>query len=109
MIGDGFPSIFQRDPEINAIGSRRIVTPGRLLLLFEIYLCVATQTAVQSDTFIAPPLVIFMILRHWMSLSILVAFICGSEFLWHRNWLTALVLVLSVIVAGVGESLLLAG
>jgi hypothetical protein len=87
-------------------GSHRLLTLGRLFLLFEIYLFAATQTALRSDTFIAPPLLIFLVLHRWMLLGILVAIICGCEFLWRRTWLTASVLCISVIVAGVGDALL---
>ncbi|HXA17021.1 MAG TPA: hypothetical protein VN380_08520 [Thermoanaerobaculia bacterium] len=109
MIGDGAPSIFRRVEAISEAGSHRIVTPGRLLLLLETYLLVATQVAIQSETFIAPPMVIFTLLHHWMWLSIPVAFICACEFFWRRRWRTALVLFLSIIVAGVGNALLIAG
>ena len=84
----------------------RLLTLGRVLFLFEIYLYVATQVALSSDTFIAPPLLIFFMMHHWMGLFITVAFICICEFWWRPTWLTGLILSLMVIAAGVGYALL---
>jgi hypothetical protein len=84
----------------------RFLTLGRVLFLFEIYLYVATRLALSSDTFIAPPLLIFFMLRHWMALFLTIAFICSCEFWWRPTWLTGLILFLMVITAGVGYALL---
>jgi hypothetical protein len=92
-----------------AVRPRRLLTLGRFLFLFKIYLFVATQVALSSDTFIAPPLLIFFMLHHWLWLFIAVAFICSCEFVWRRTWLTGLILFLKVIAAGVGYALQRAG
>jgi uncharacterized membrane protein len=84
---------------------RHALTLGRVLFLFEIYLFVATQGALSSDTFIAPPMLIFFMLHHWMALFLTVAFICSCEFCWRPTWLTGLILFLMVIAAGVGYAL----
>lgn len=118
MSSDDWPqSPFQRDvdrpaDESDTISTKRAVrthhllTVGRFLFLFEIYLFVATQVALASDAFIAPPLLIFFMLHHWMALFLTVALICSCEFWWRPTWLTGLILFLMVITAGVGYALL---
>lgn len=89
-----------------AVRTHHLLTVGRFLFLFEIYLFVATRVALSSDTSIAPPMLIFFMLHHWMALFITVALICSCEFWWRPTWLTGLILFLMVITAGVGYALL---
>ncbi len=102
--------MFHRDLETqpaNATGSLRLLSVGRFLLLVEVYLLIATAMALTSDALVAPPMLIFAVLHHWLAVATFAAFVCGVEFLWRRNWMTGAVLVISVVLAVGGERLLM--
>jgi hypothetical protein len=102
--------MFHRDletPPANATGSLPLLSVGRFLLLVEIYLLIATVMALTSDALIAPPMLIFAVLHHWLAVATFAALVCGLEFLWRRNWVTGAVLVIAVVLAVGGERLLM--
>ena len=118
MIFAQLPPIFRRDvdasgeesgSEEGTRGPFRLLSLGRVLILLEIYLLVSAHVALTTDVFLAPPVLLFMTLHDWMSMSIIVAFVCSFELFWRRTWLTGSAFVFAIVLMGVGELLLLAG
>jgi hypothetical protein len=82
----------------------RFFSVGRLLILLEIYAAVAATIAMRFDVYIAPPQLIFLVLYDAAWVSFLVAVVCCAEFIWKRNVLTAIALVVAVIAMGIAWS-----
>ncbi len=77
----------------------RIVTLGRLLVVFEIYLAVAARFAFERDVVIAPPVLIFAIVDHWFQIGLITLVVCGIELAYFRTRVAAAVFVFAVVFA----------
>jgi len=83
---------FAQQPEVKAkrtVHILRLVTIGRVLLVLELYLLIASRLALASNALIAPPVLVFLALDQWLPLSLVVALVCAAEFLWRRTLLAA--------------------
>jgi uncharacterized membrane protein len=61
------------------------------------------MVALDSEALIAPPSLIFLVIEHWMALSILVLLVCSAEFVWKRTTLTILALIAATLLAALGD------
>lgn len=77
----------------------RIVTPGRLLVVFELYLVVAARFAFDLDIVIAPPVLVFLIADHRMQVGLVALVVCGIEVAYFRTRTAAAVFIVALLFA----------
>jgi hypothetical protein len=80
-----------------------LMSAGWLLVAAEVYLLMAGELALQSESMLAPPLLLVAVWDHWLPLSTIVAIVCFGEFVWRRTSASRIVLALAVLVAVAGE------
>ncbi|HEX3577400.1 MAG TPA: hypothetical protein VHY33_02455 [Thermoanaerobaculia bacterium] len=82
----------------------RLLSFGRVLILLEIYAVIAAIIALRADVYIAPLQLIFLALDDSLWFSIIVAAVCFAEFVWKRNALTVIALIVAITALGVAWS-----